>query len=122
MGKEMVAIVDLFFFADASSSLHIRNKRVIDKTTNGGLPVHLSMARYIVNILKNGVSHCAGTILDSDIIITTPKCIDKRPGDMLTILTNSRLRNNGTPHRVTRSSSNVQFGFGDYLKDFSLLI
>ena len=116
IGKEVVVVVDLTFFADVSSSLHIRKKRVIDKTANRGLPVHLSMARYIVNILKNGVSHCAGTILDADIIITTPYCIDERPG-VYTILSNSRLRNNGTPHHITRTSSPPLFGFGNFSND-----
>ena len=122
MGKVVVVVKDYIFLADVSSSLHIRKKRVIDKTANGGLPVHLSMARYIVNIQKDGVPHCVGTILDADIIISTPYCIDERPGAMFTILSNSRLNNNGTPHHITRRSSAPGFGIGDYLKDFSLFI
>ena len=112
----------LHFFADISSSLHVRLKRVIDKTAKGGLPVHLSMARYIVNIQKDGVPHCVGTILDADIIITTTDCIRDRHGAKFTILSNSRLRNNGTPHHVTRSILAPGFAFGDYLKNFSLFI
>ena len=110
-----------FFFADVSSSLHIRKKRVIDLTHNAG-PVQLSRARYIVNILKNGERHCAGTILDADIIMTTHYCSDERSGAIYTILSESRLVNNGTPHHVIRRLFVQGIGVGDYLKDFSLFI
>ena len=76
------------------------------------------MARYIVNIQMDGVSHCVGTILDEDIIVTSTDCIDDIPRTKFTILSNSRLRNNGTPHHVTRSISAPGFAFGDYLKNF----
>ena len=121
MGKEVVAVVNFIFFLEQSSSLHIRKKRVIDLTRNGG-PVHLSRAPYIVNILKNGESHCAGTILDADIIITTPYCIDERPGATYRILSNSRLRNNGTPHHVTSRSSSLFHGFGNFSNGFFFFI
>ena len=94
-------------------NLHIRKKRVIDRTRNGGMPVHLSRAPYIVNILKNEISHCAGTILDTDIIVTTPYCIAERPGVTYTILSNSALRNNGTPHHIIKRTSNPAYAFGD---------
>ena len=96
--------------------LHSRKKRVIDNTATGGLPIHLSMARYIVNILRNGVSHCAGTILDEDIIISTSFCVSES-GATYTILSNSRLRNNGTPHRIIRKSFNAPLGFGNFWND-----
>ena len=80
------------------------------------MPLHLSRARYIVNIQKNGRSHCAGTILDADVIITSHYCIDERPGVTFTILSNSRLRNNGTPHHVIRRSFTPLFGFGNSVK------
>ena len=69
-----------FFSAEESTSLHIRKKRVIDKTRNGGSPIQLSMAPYIVNILKNERSHCAGVILDIHefaykcVLIRAPLC------------------------------------------------
>ena len=102
-----------------SSSLHVRRKRVVDLTRNGGIPIHLSRAPYIVNILKNGISHCAGVILDADIIISTEDCIAEMPGVRYMILSNSALRNNGTPHHIVRRSSNPALNFGDYLNDFS---
>ena len=110
------------FFVEESSSLHIRKKRVIDKTRNGGQPIQLSRAPYIVNILKNRISHCAGAILDADIIITIPNCIVNTPGVTYTILSNSALRNHGTPHHIERRSVDPGFSYGDYLKDFSLFI
>ena len=101
------------FSAEESSGLHIRKKRVIDLTRNGGIPIRLSRARYIVNIQKNGVSHCAGTILAADIIITIPKCIAEIHGVTYTILSNSALRDNGTAHHVERRSSEPGMDFGD---------
>ena len=103
-------------------SLHIRKKRVIDSTPNGGIPIHLERAPYIVNILENGRSNCAGTILDADIIITIPNCIDERPGVTHTILSNSALKNNGTPHHITKRSLNAQLGFRNFLNYFVFLI
>ncbi|XP_033227067.1 chymotrypsin-1-like [Belonocnema kinseyi] len=61
--------------AQESSDLHIRKKRVINRTNNGQVPGSLQRAPYIVNIVKDGLSHCAGIILDSDIILTVPSCI-----------------------------------------------
>ena len=111
-----------FPFAEESSNLLIRKKRVIDKTRNGGLPIQLSRAPYIVNILKNGRSHCAGAILEADIIITTRLCVAEIPGVTFTILSNSALRNNGTPHHIVRRSSNPGFGFGDSFNYFAFII
>ena len=98
--------------------MNIRKKRVVDLTQNGGTPIHLSRAPYIVQILQNGMSHCAGAILDADIIITTRYCVAQNPGMTYTILSNSALKNNGTPHRIKKRSSNPAFDFGDYLNAF----
>ena len=102
--------------------MHIRKKRVIDLTRNGGRPIFLSKAPYIVHILKNGMSHCAGTILYADIIITIPTCILERREVAYTILSNSVLRNNGTPHHIQRRSSTARFGNGVTLNYFAFLI
>ena len=102
--------------------MHIRKKRVIDKTRNGGVPIHLARAPYIVNILQNGKSHCAGTILDTNIIITIPFCVAEHYGVNYTILSNSALRNNGTPHHIERRSLNARLGFGNSLNYFIFLI
>ena len=110
------------FSAEESSSLHVRRKRVVDKTRNGGIPIPLFRAPYIVNILQNGMSHCAGAILDADIIITTPYCFSEIPGIKYTILSNSALKNNGTPHRIIGRSSNPAFGFGNYFNEFAFSI
>ena len=80
------------------------------------------MARYIVNILRNDVSHCAGAILDDDIIISASFCVADQRGVRYTILYNSRLRNNGTPHFITRKSEEAPLGFGNLLNDFFLFI
>ena len=102
----------------------MRRKRVIDLTRNGGTPISLFRAPYIVNILHNEISQCAGAILDADIIITAPLCIDESHGVTYntTILSNSALRDKGTPHHVVRSSSNRGYGFGDSFNYFAFLI
>ncbi|XP_033226980.1 brain-specific serine protease 4-like [Belonocnema kinseyi] len=86
-----------------SSVMHIRKKRIIDKTPSGRLPEKLERAPCIVNILKNGVSHCAGCILHSMIVITAAYCVrDTYPFAKFTILSGSEMRNNGTFHRIQR--------------------
>ena len=107
---------------EESSSLHIRKKRVVDRTRNGGIPINLSRAPYIVNILRNGASHCAGAILDADIIITAPLCVTIIPPGTYTILSNSALRNNGTPHYIVKRSLHPGFRFGDSFNYFVFLI
>ena len=102
--------------------MHIRKKRVIDLSRNEGRPTPLRRAPYIVQIQKNGRSHCAGTILDADIIITIPNCILEIPGVVYTILSNSALRNNGTPHHIARRSSTARFGNSVTLNYFAFLI
>ena len=102
--------------------LHSRKKRVIDESPAGGSPVHLSMARYVVNILRNGVSHCAGAILAADIIITIPFCVETHDNVTYTILSNSRLRNGGTPHHISIKSANVDLGFGNSLNVYTFFI
>ena len=99
--------------------MHVRRKRVIDTTRNGGIPIRLSRAPYIVNILRNGISHCAGVILEADIVITARLCVAETPEVRYMILSNSALKNNGTPHRIERKSSNPVYRFGDYLNDIA---
>ena len=82
------------------------------------MPVHLTMAPYIVNILKNGVSHCSGTILDPDIILSVTPCISTPFPASLSILSNSPMRDEGIHHNVT----NQIFGNGNNLGNSSILL
>ena len=110
----------MIFVAEESSHLHIRKKRVIDKTRNGELSIQLSMAPYIVNILNARTSHCAGTILESDIIVTSPNCVSENSGTNFTILSGSVMRNGGTPHRIIGRSQHADFNLGILQTIFSL--
>ena len=68
------------------------------------------------------MSHCAGAILDADIVITIPTCIFEIPEVTYTILSNSALRNNGTPHHIIRKSVDQGPSYGDSLNYFTFLI
>ena len=88
-------------FPGESSELHIRKKRLIDKTNIRSLPVQLTMAPYIVNILKDGNSICAGTILDPEIILTVENCFKEDLQSRIIVLSGSAVRNEGIPHNLT---------------------
>ena len=105
-------------FADYSSELHIRKKRLLDQSPNGGRSVQLTMAPYIVNILRNGVRHCSGTILHPDIILSVISCTWTPFPVSVSILSNSPMRNEGTHHNIT----NQVFGTVNYLGNSSMLL
>ena len=87
--------------AEDSTDLHTRKKRVIDRTRNGHLPVgHLTRAPYIVNILRNGVPHCAGAILEYDVILSSKSCIGE-DYHQFSVLSGSPMRHEGTHHNIT---------------------
>ena len=93
---------------------HIRIKRVIDKTLRGHVTNQLVRTPYVVNILKNGVSHCGGSILVSNIILTAAHCIrNTMPPSRFTILSGSSMRNNGTPHNIVRQIFHPLYDLGN---------
>ena len=67
------------------------------------------------------MSHCAGAILDADIIITNPNCFFEMHEVTYTILSNSALKNNGTPHHIVRRSIEPRLYFGNSLNYFAFL-
>ena len=94
--------------AEDSTDLHIRKKRVIDNTQNGHHPAqHLARAPYIVNILKNGVPHCAGTILESDVILSSLACL-QRDNSHYSVFSGSTIKHEGNHHNI----SNRQYVYG----------
>lgn len=83
--------------------LLIRKKRVIDETRSGDMSSSLGRFPYIVNILKNGISHCAGIIMEPDIILTVNTCIMPPISERFSILSGSSERDNGTTHSIIRN-------------------
>ena len=76
--------------------------------------IHLIRTPYIVNILKNGRSHCAGTILDPNIILTSGRCVPETfPSSRYTILSGSVKRDDGIPHNITRKILHPGSDLGD---------
>lgn len=69
---------------------------------NGEMPVLLKRSPYIVNILKDGFSHCAGIILDHDIVLSVSPCITALASHVtFSILSGSPMRNHGIHHNIT---------------------
>ena len=77
----------------------MRKKRVINRIPNENQPTEIQHVPYIVNILKNGESDCAGSILHPLIIATAAHCVDSNA--IYTILSGSSNVRRGTPHNVT---------------------
>ena len=60
----------------------------------------LTRVRSIVNILRNGIPHCAGAILEANVILTSRTCIY---GDFhrFSVLSGSTDKHEGTHHNIT---------------------
>ena len=74
---------------------------------------------YIVNILKNGVPNCGGSILLSTLIITAAHCI--KDDAIYSVLSGSRHENRGIPHNITRKIIYPLFIPGGLLNDLACL-
>ena len=87
-------------FAEKSADLHVLKKRLIDNTPWINKQVMIENIPYVVNILRNGVPNCGGSILYPDIIITAGHCVIYNT--TYTILSGSRYINRGNHHNVIR--------------------
>ena len=76
---------------------------------------------YIVNIFKNGITHCAGTILSPIMIITAAHCVEDTA--MYHILSGSSCVNLGKHHNITRKIFHPSgYHPSRYSDDIALLI
>ena len=89
-------------FAEQSSDILIRKKRIIDHRKSYAVS-SIGTVPYIVNIEKFGdnSSLCGGTILEPHIIITTAQCVPDH-NTQYRILSASHLRNRGNVHIIRR--------------------
>ncbi|XP_033227449.1 phenoloxidase-activating factor 2-like [Belonocnema kinseyi] len=104
-----------------SSDLHIRKKRIIDTSLNGNRPVSLQQAPYMVNILRNEISYCGGSILDPTIILTAAHCVSEDIG-FYSILSNSAIADRGVRHKIIRKIIHPQYEQHQLLNDLALLV
>ncbi|XP_033223228.1 trypsin-like [Belonocnema kinseyi] len=100
----------LFKEKDEPMMTHIRQKRVIRLDKDGrddGRQISLENAPYIVNIQKNNITACAGTILSAVFVLVLRSCVYSFPlysgrYSAYTILSGSASRDSGSPHTIRR--------------------
>ncbi|XP_033223460.1 trypsin-4-like [Belonocnema kinseyi] len=84
------------------STFHMRQKRIINLRKQGDGPVHIASVPYIVNIRKENISDCAGSILSAVFVLTAYDCVFPSLMEDYSILSGSALRNSGTRHSISR--------------------
>ena len=79
-------------------NLHVRKKRVVDRSPYGVQQVTLWDAPYIVNIKLFRAYKCAGTILAADTILTSAECITNT--ELLSVWSGTSFINRGYRHNI----------------------
>ena len=80
----------------------------------------IHQAAYIVNIQKNGISECAGTILTAIMIITAAHCFDDKSA-RYNVLSGSAWRHNGTFHTIVKIVKHPLYNQGSLAFDLALM-
>ncbi|XP_033218450.1 trypsin 3A1-like [Belonocnema kinseyi] len=117
---------------EESWDLHIRRKRVIDRTLHGNRPVAIHEVPYIVNVKANKATICGGSILAPKIILTAAHCFLWHQHPLLckkcsepiiyTILSGSEERNGGILHTIKKRITHPDFQPPLYSSDLALLV
>ena len=84
------------------------------------MPVSITHVPYIVKILKDGITECAGSILTPYMIITAAHCVEDP--ERYTILSDSSYVNLGTPHNITRKIIYPDYHPERFGNDLALLL
>ncbi|XP_033225731.1 trypsin-like [Belonocnema kinseyi] len=88
----------IWISTDESSDVHIRQKRVINLRNERDGPLHIRGVPYVVQILKDNITVCAGTILSAVYILTHRSCVLASQMGRYTVLSGTVTRYNGTIH------------------------
>ena len=105
---------------DRLSNLHIRKKRIIDKTPNGNRPVTLRQVPYVVSVQENGSNECVGVILSPKFILTAAHCVVEN--STFNILSNSPSSDRGIDHIISWKIIHPHFRQYYFPNDLALII
>ena len=111
-----------FYIAEKSLDLHVRKKRLIDRTPNANKPVPIEQVPYIVSITKNGEHACGASILLSNILVTAAHCLESNARNTyFRILSGSARISQGKRHNITKVLFHPLRTSKGYTHDLALL-
>ncbi|XP_033229407.1 trypsin-1-like [Belonocnema kinseyi] len=103
-----------------SSDIHIRKKCLIDKMPHKHVASKIQGVPNIVEVQKNFVTACAGSILASAIILTAAHCLSaKNVG--YSVLSYTPLKKFGTRHRFMKVIKHPDYRRRDFSNDLALI-
>ena len=105
---------------EKSSDLHIRKKRLIDKTPYANSAVRIQDIPYIVNVHKNGTPECGGSILSPQIILSAAHCFQSLAE--YSIRSGSSYADRGIVHNIIRQIPHPHYHPRLWSYDLILLI
>ena len=113
----------LIKFAEESSDLLVRRKRLIDRSRNGNRPVtRIQDVPYIVSVYELEEFSCSGNIILVNVIITTAVCVfNGNIPEIYSVRSGSAYRQAGNPHRVLKIRHHPELSTNQMNGDIALL-